>query len=384
VKPAEARWPLARHSDSVDAGCGKVLRSEPLRLHSRHSSRNYALGLESTMANSALYFPYIDVPPAQWLFKALLYWDSVKSIVPLEYLHNPERHSHGMRELLLTGLVEPVVPGMYLDNINRFGHAFLSYVDRRRRAAGRSTRGGTRLQGDDFALIHVEKLGGVGEGLVERELAESVGYPWYRVRSWAARAFMAYLAGVLGKIPEIDADPLTSDRGSLALLGGSSSSVYRRRMEARSVLMRRLLPHPVAVLDLHDIVRFKERHSEALCRFRRQIELECIAIAQIEDETLRRDRTSIISEELSEEIGNLSEAMRLQWGKVLLSSLTAVLGAVGGFVLVPTTQVDARIAAGSALAATVYQALDPVRDRQNALRAPLAYGALAWKQFGAA
>lgn len=335
------------------------------------------------MANSALYFPYIDVPQTQWLFRTLLYWDTVKSIVPYDYVSDPAHHGPSMRELLSAGLVEPVIPGMYIPDIEHFGGRFLLYVERRKHEALRFKPDKLRQRDAQTILLHVEKLGRVGDQLVDLGLAERTGYPWFRVQAWVGRAFMAYLAAILGRQPGVEADPVTFDRSSLSVLGGSPHARVNRRMSrARTMLLRQLLPRPKAELDLHSIVRFKERHSESLRRFRSAVEMECIDIAQIDDEFLRQERVRLISEKLQAEIGEVSEAMRLQWKPVILGSLTAVLGGSLGLVLTPVDQLGVRIGAGVSLAGAIYQSLDPLRDRREALSTPLAYGAIAKREFG--
>lgn len=327
------------------------------------------------MADSALYFPHINVPAGQWLFRTLLYWDTIKSIVPLEYLDEPGLHTPEMREMLHAGLVEAVVPGYYIAEMERFGENFLKYIDRSiaHRARYRSAAG--RLE--ERVRVHIEKMGGVADGLVARGLANRETYQWYRVEPWAGRAFMAYLAGVLGKMPDVNADPVTAERQSLDMIGGSRNPVLQRRVEARSVLMRRLLPRPTANLSIADIARFKANNAEALKKFRRAIEMQCIDIAQVEHAGLRQERATLVAEELHEEIGNVAEAMRIQWGHVVMGGLWVVLGALAGYAATPADQPLARISAGSSLGSAIYQMFDPLRTRREALQKPMAYGALA-------
>jgi hypothetical protein len=37
-----------------------------------------------------LYYPYINLPEGDWTVRALLYYENVGSIVPLEYFYSPE------------------------------------------------------------------------------------------------------------------------------------------------------------------------------------------------------------------------------------------------------------------------------------------------------
>ena len=335
------------------------------------------------MANSALYFPYIDVPQTQWLFRVLLYWDTIKSIVPIDYVNAPEQHSAEMRELLAAGLVEPVMPSEYISDIDRFGDGFLSFVEHRQRGLRRLKAGKPGKHEEGAMLLHVEKLGRVGDALVDRSLAERAGYPWFRVQRWVAVSFMAYLAAVLGQQHGVEADPVTFDRSSLFVLGGSPSKlVHARRSRARTLMLRSLLPRPKANLDLHSIVRFKERHTDALRRFRSAVELECIALAQIDDAASRHERALLVSDVLRNEIEDLSEAMRLQWGRTVLGGLAAVLGDSLALALAPQSPAGVRVGASLSLAATVCQSLVALQERRRTLSKPMAYGALVSRTFG--
>jgi hypothetical protein len=57
---------------------------------------------------TALYFPYIQVPRKAWFTPVLLYWDRVAAIVP--YRLEPAELGEYMHQLLSEGLVDPVRP----------------------------------------------------------------------------------------------------------------------------------------------------------------------------------------------------------------------------------------------------------------------------------
>lgn len=75
----------------------------------------------------------------------------------------------------------------------------------------------------------------------------------------------------------------------------------------------------------------------------------------------------------------VTEAMCISWGQVILGGIFSVVGAVGGIAGVERTGLA--LAAGSALAATGYSALEPLRDPFKACRKPLAYAAVAQRRF---
>lgn len=82
------------------------------------------------MAENVLYFPYIRVPDNDWFQRVLLYWDSVGSIVPYEYINNPDRLGSHMQSLLIEGLVKQIIPGQYTYKLIRFCFSVLDDLPR--------------------------------------------------------------------------------------------------------------------------------------------------------------------------------------------------------------------------------------------------------------
>jgi hypothetical protein len=74
-------------------------------------------------ARPALYFPYIEVPDSPSLTRVLLYWDQLRSIVPLGRRGRP-RLSDRLSELISLGLVEPVDPAPLLYLVPAFTEGF--------------------------------------------------------------------------------------------------------------------------------------------------------------------------------------------------------------------------------------------------------------------
>lgn len=200
------------------------------------------------MRSNALFFPYIALPNEAWTVKSLLYWDKLSSIVPLDYLDRPEQMSGFMRELLMEGLVEPIMPGQYIHRIAQFDESFIQLVEHRLRRRPPITKpNGPRSR------IHAEKLGAIPDFLVESGLARRVNWNWYDVESATANLFMAYLAACLGAIPEVDAAPVTNQVAFARYLQPHLWQVGRhpaRRQEVRGVVLDNLLPAPTGPVDV--------------------------------------------------------------------------------------------------------------------------------------
>lgn len=332
------------------------------------------------MTDSAIYFPFIDVPKDQWLLRALLYWDSVLSIVPYEYVEVPKLHSDDMRDLLAAGLVQPCLPGMYLGSESSFSKVFLSYVKKylKKNPMMRAWRTDEPLR-----PVHLEKLGDIGDGLVELELAVRADHSWYLVQPWVAKVFMTYLAAVLGKHPDIEAVPVTDQRQYFSLLEPARWRSVRQQNEARDILLKGVIPRPTLPLTLESILMFKERHADKLRRLRRAVEEESLILGNIAENRSRREASELASRRLKDQVDEVAQAMQVKWGQVVIGSMLSVVSAAGGAVAIPEDRPELAIAAGSGLLSAVYTAIQPFVARRDVYSRPLAYAALAQRRFGA-
>ena len=117
---------------------------------------------------SALFFPYINLPNDSWSTKALLYWDSVSSIVPMQHLKRPAQMSEFMRGLLSEGLVQPVTPAHHLHKIPYFSETFIDLVQAKLDRPHRLTIADRQFS---TMRINAEKLHGITDFLIDAGLA---------------------------------------------------------------------------------------------------------------------------------------------------------------------------------------------------------------------
>jgi hypothetical protein len=318
----------------------------------------------------ALYFPYIDVPRGQWLLRVLLYWDQLGSIVPYDFVRNPEQHSETMRELLVTGLVTPIVPAAHLQDTDRFGEVFLQYVRERLPRRGFGAPREARVR------VHIEKLGRVGHELELLGVARRGPYPWYSVDAWVAERFMAYLACVLAATPDVNAAPITFDDASLRALREPGQ---QGKDGARAFLLQRVFPRPSGTVHLSDLVNFKSRYETQLRNLRREVERRCVEISAIDNPQARRERAASIADDLDEEIGQVEEAMRLKFGRIALGGIVGITSA--GAPLLDGVHVGAAVGAGAGVIGAVGQVIAGFQERRRQNARPLAYAALARRRF---
>jgi len=319
------------------------------------------------VAANAIYFPSINVPPDPWLLRMLLYWDTLSSIVPLEYHDAPGRLDSKMRDLVASGLVKPIAPGMHLRELDGFAEPFLQFAERWHRTHW-SRREWPQAQ------IHVEKLDRLLQPLVEMGLARRADGPWSEMPAPLADRFMAYLASALGRVPAIDAAPVTNS----SMLGHSlrETSLAAKRDALLEVLFP--VPHGSENLTLDDIVKFKVKHQALAARFRERLQDECILLADGAENDERQERLDALARKLQGEVDEITEAMRGRWQRVVLGKVAPVLAPLIPLLDTdPATQIATFAGAGLAVGLAGYQA-NQIQAAQDAVkRRPLAYVALA-------
>lgn len=339
------------------------------------------------MSNNALYFPNISVPSTVWTAQAILYWDKLVSIVPLDHLDNPERLSSNTRDLMTEGLVEPVMPSRYLYRIPEFDKRFIRYIEStmdRWRKSPRRFPGG-----NPPARIHAEKLGEIPDFLVDAGLARRSEWPWYEIEEPFAGYFMTYLATVLCALPEVGATPIT-DRLALAKPLGLTPAGARidrglHATKARQVILKALLPVPAGPLNIHKLVEFKQRHGHLLPQLRTKIELHSARIAAFASPEQRLLETEAFIADSQEQIDEITAAMELSFTRIILGKISPLLGA-GLALSYGTDLANSGAAAGAALslAGTIYEVVSSIRAGRPLDTKPLAYFAHGQRELAPA
>lgn len=338
------------------------------------------------MRSNALYFPYIALPQDSWTTKALLYWDKLSSIVPMDHLDRPEQMSEFMRTLLAEGLVEPVIPAQFIHSVERFDASFIELIENRLR---RNHRSGSN---DDTPLrttrLHVEKLGEIPRFLVQSGLARQIDWAWYDVETTIANQFMSYLAACLGAIPAVNATPVTDRTIFVSSLNPRRLQPARQPLhqhKSREVILRHLLPTPVGPVEIDKLLSFKRRHGHLLPPLRASVEAHCAFVATLPDANDRIEATEAFLLDSKQKIAEIKDAMWPTFGKVVFGSLAPLFGA--GLAVQATDPGNKVGYAGAALSLSgaIYQAIASIRGGRRAIEnRPLAYIAHARREFGPA
>ena len=270
--------------------------------------------------NKILYFPYISIPNTEWLSRAILYWDEVASIVPMDYIGNPELLDENMRKLVEYELVKQVIPTNYVYNIRNFVEDFEKIIDRHVRYI-RNNRNNRFHREIKYVKIHVEKMGDIERKLSEYGLCIKDSYPWFWVEEGIAYKFMNYLAKRISQVEGYT--PCTDKLKDLEKLQLSHS--FSARNKYRKIILDEILPAPVGEVNPIEIKRFKEKHNDQLRKFRGGIEQFIISLYGLPKEVIN-ERIYRFKKESLEEINELSNKMNENnLGDINLSNMCSVL-----------------------------------------------------------
>jgi len=352
--------------------------------------------------DNALYFPYISVPNESWTIKTLMYWDKLASIVPMDHMHEPERLTPFMRELVRSDLVEQLFPGQFIWQLEHFESSFIKMIEARlskqkgwgkgsRLGKSRVNRLGSWVESarnpNNLRRVHAEKMGSIPRYLISSGLArETEGYDWYLVEKNVANLFMCYLATCLGAMDQVGAVPVTNKIQNTIPFGSQSPysrANNRHRQKARDLVLEKLLPVPNEKVRLDDLLRFKNDHGRLLPPLRLMVENHCAEVSRIEDPHDRVDLSLQFLNECKDSIQEIEDAMKPTWKKITFGSLLPI-GASGlAWSAVAPGSTLGNLAAGTSFLASAYTALSQIQEpRRRVENKPLAYVAHAHMHLG--
>ena len=363
--------------------------------------------------SQVLYYPWIDIRDESWLKTSLLYWDSVRTIVP-ESVESPYSTETG-RALQDAGFLVPLRVESGMEEIEELTDDVLTYLN-----TSEGTEllvAGTERRRHD---IHVEKLpyglGRLAEMHPEklpyeiRHLLSRLASPsgrgsdWLQVDDSFALFYMTLLAnrlaerigaGLLTSLPTAErlavAARLDAQLNGVLPWGLHGPGRDWREYEAfghRRRMPRHLAPGLLAQLAIQrmavapdtpidDLLDFRERHKDELALFRAKIEQITSAVeTELSAEALRQRVSDLHTNEVEPAISDLKAALdgrRIRWmGDGLLK--TAFLSAGSSTMLVAAgLSVPTALLAGAGLSLIVSGTMYNVDKRESLRSNPYSY-----------
>ncbi len=326
---------------------------------------------------TALYFPYIEVPDSAWFTQILLYWNKAATIVPNEVFAKLGL-SRSMRELNDNGLLDFVEPGGFGD---RLEENFFTLLEEHQLTHPSDDSTYTPMYEDKISENIIDRLGRL-------QLAKPKGepyYSWYEVEETVANTYMAMLAAAIAgervaagnqTTPITDSPELLSYMGSP---GGTPAQIFDR---LRYTVIT-LLPVPAGPVPAAELAKFKKDHGEQLQHLRDHLDSRIISVATNPDEDLRAHDAGILTRNIERELKALTRAMEARrWPQIVLLGVGGIaavgLGVASAVVSAGASTLLLGLAAGQGAASAggaVYTAADLFRSPGFDKSKPLAYAA---------
>jgi hypothetical protein len=266
-----------------------------------------------------LYFPYINLPKTSWTVRTLLYYDSIGSIVPQDYFYEPERNYEPfMLELVRSELVIPIDPISTLDFPWGMSQPLLEFVQN---PYFRLNYKRQAFLNGNVSRIHAHKFDReIFYSLEQIGLASQLNGNWYNVESSTAEYLMKYLATIIST--KLSMLP-TTDNFTRTLMSRNLGNQNQKR----ETILSRLIPFPEEI-DLHKLLKFKEKHSDLLKSFKNKVEQIVL------DENILKG-TQLFDTKIEElEIDKIELSAKMnesQFNNIIFGSVCGVIGAAQGF-----------------------------------------------------
>lgn len=363
--------------------------------------------------SQGLFYPWIDIRDEVWLKSALLYWDTVRTIVP-ESIDEPYSTVTG-RVLEETKFLVPLRVHSGMEEIEDLTEDVLAYLGTDECAelliaAPSGHRRDIHVESLSYELgrfvdIHPEKLSDSIRNLVDDFAAASRrGQEWLQVNEQFASFYMTLLASRLAE--RVGARLLTSvasaDRlavtarfdaqlNSVIPSGIHTHRRHWREYEAfgpRRRIPRHLAPGMLATLAIERIgvapdtpidrlIEFREKHRDELAQFRSKVEQLAASIEEdLPAEALRQHVEDIYTGEVAPAIANLKFALqgrRIKWLSDGLLKVAFLSAGSSTMLVVAGLAVPTALLAGAGISFIATGAMYNV-DKRESLRAnPFAY-----------
>lgn len=358
--------------------------------------------------SSALYYPHIDVKNDRWLRSAVLFWDSIRTIVPVSY--SDPYSSDVARELSDEGVLVPVRVSSDMEEIESLTDTVLDFLTDPVSASvmfSTENHPSRRIHPEKMSYelrhlmdIHPEKLPYEIRSQLGRALNDQ---GWYEVEPGFARFYMTLLASQLsnrlglGLITESS----TADQLAIAVqkgkpIGSNTVDAPTRRRFGRDFQAygsRRKLPHEVTpglLIDLivqsielppnllvRDLLKFKKDHREELALFRREVsKLSADIPSDISVEALRQAVHDQYEAQVLPAMKSLRHSLQAQgWDAALngflkVSFFTAAPTSVAIFAGLPSSLA---LLAGAGVSLTASAILLANQQRRTTIDNPYSY-----------
>lgn len=379
------------------------------RLHSRSDIERDETAQPALLFTDALYYPFIEIASDEWLKTAVLYWNTLSTIVPRSI--RPYR-SGASRELSDAGVLQALVvdPDMAeLDEIAEDVNMYIHTEEGQRALLIPAGNRRTRIHNDKFsrrllreldrgAYIHVEKFTSELLHDLRHVFQTRQGDPWVHVTSSFGNYYMTVLASRLARNrgralltdqPTVEALATKINLGAGLPIGPRSR--MRIPTKVAEGLLATLALRTVRVgskTPVRKLLRFIEKHETERSRFRSAIRgLVNNLTGEAGAEPLLKHVQTIFQDELLPSLEELRARLRdhritCGFSNLKLSALASASPTVAGGLLSQAGLGPFALFAGVGLSIVLQTANYSVQRRGILRERPYSFVLSAEKAFG--
>lgn len=372
--------------------------------------------------SQALFYPWIDIREDAWLKAALLYWDSVRTIVP-ESIQAPYSTETG-RALEQAEFLVPLRVHSGMDEIEDLTDDVLTYLGSAEGAEVLIADRGARRHDvhveklphklGRLAHMHPEKLPHEIRHMLHRLTEPSErGAEWLRLDEGFANFYMTLLASrlaervgarLLTSIPAADrlavSARLDAQLSGLVPWGIDGPWRHWREYEAfgrRRRMPRHLAPGMLASLAIERIgiapdtpidrlLEFRTQHRDELTQFRAKIEQLAASVeTDLPAEALRQKIADLHAQEVEPAISNLKAALkgrRIKWLSEGLLKVGFLSAGSSTMLVMAGLAVPTALLAGAGISLIATGTMYNVDRRESLRTSPFAYLLSVEKELG--
>lgn len=281
----------------------------------------------------ALYYPWIDIKNDTWLKNAMLYWDSIQTIVP-QSVSNPYKNDTS-KEFYENGYLIPLRVNSRMDEIETLQNEVLKYLNSKEAAAillSKENSNSYRLYKDKLPH-NIQMI-----GMYPEKLPQSIRYTFenfplrdndsFLVNKQFASFYMTLLSAKLADVHGISLLTESSPHNILAnssrFEGGAhlvnhNNRYPRFREKLEEVYLKKALLSEILLEKINlsadttvkKIIKFKEKHKDELGRFRTKIDELGNTLKKTKGgKAIKQQIEDLISNEINPAISDLKSALK--------------------------------------------------------------------------
>lgn len=273
------------------------------------------------MDRNLLYYPSIEIPNKEWLLSALLYADSISTIVPYDVMAKPD-FDDDLRYLYELKVYRPV----YIENVlNDYKQQFGEFEKLFIKATTGEQFKKLSVPGviDQPAMLYHQKLtSGIRYHLKQEGLIKGEGGMGVVTNETAALLYMALLAQYVAKVSEKD---LVIPSTDLKKYEAIAFTLTEEKVPAFTILLDNVLPIPAPGSSVKQIMAFKRVRKDELFHFRQYLNSVQEKLRKAETKSQVLEVLVNTQEEIEKGIRDLERTMKEGGIKAFFTSFESLL-----------------------------------------------------------